>query len=400
MSTAVSSHQRRVAIVATHPIQYQVPWFRGLAAEDTIDLTVYYGTLPDRARQGQGFGVAFEWDVPLLEGYRWEQLPNLRRRPRLQGFLASSTPWVAARLWSRRPDAVILTGWNQLTQVEALAASRLLRVPCLLRAESNALRQRPSAKRLAHRLLLRQFAAMLCIGEANRQFYLDHGVDSGRLFSAPYFVDNAFFQRVFAEHRERAVELRRAWGIAPEATCFCFVGKLEPKKNILGALRAVRHLVQRCPDVHLLVVGDGEQRAEAELYAAREKLPVTFAGFLNQSALPTAYVAADALVLPSDFGETWGLVVNEAMACGLPVIVSDRVGCGPDLVRDGETGFRFHYGQWEQLSARMSHLVEHPEARRQMGKAAEERVRAYTVVHAVRGTLDAIESVCATGDDG
>src|SRR5207248_1690512 len=117
---------------------------------------------------------------------------------------------------------------------------------------------------------------------------------------------------------------------------------------------------------HVLVVGDGELMTEARALAARERLPLTFAGFLNQTEIVGAYVAADCLVLPSDTGETWGLVVNEAMACGIPAIVSDQVGCGPDLVSDSVTGAMFPMGDIDALARCLIDFSADPQRLRRM----------------------------------
>ena len=143
------------------------------------------------------------------------------------------------------------------------------------------------------------------------------------------------------------------------------------------------------------MVGDGPLRRECERFANENRAPVRFAGFLNQTQIVSAYVASDALVLPSDGGETWGLVVNEAMSCGLPCIVSDRVGCGPDLVTSGETGFVFPLGDVERLSKLMTQCAGDAPALAHMGVCARHRVARYSPSVAVEGVLRAVEAVKA-----
>jgi glycosyltransferase involved in cell wall biosynthesis len=384
-----------LTVVATHPIQYQIPWFRELAARSEVRLKVLYAHLPEPRQQGAGFGTPFQWDIPMLEGYAWERLPNARRDPDLSSFFGSSTPAVADVLRRERPDAVVLTGWNALPLVQALWAAMRQGIPRVVRGESNALRRRPAAVRAAHRLLLSRFDAFLAIGKANREFYRRYGVPETRLFDCPYFVDNARFAssaRSLAPSRD---SIRAAWGIPPRAGCFLFAGKLQPKKRILDLLQALRRVPAEAGEKHLLVVGSGEQMEEARALAAG--IPVTFAGFLNQTEMPKAYVAADCLVLPSDYGETWGLVVNEAMACGLPAIVSDRVGCAPDLVEDGVTGRIFPFGDVAVLARVIGSLAGSSARLAEMGARARERIAAYSVNAAVTGTLDAVRYVTRSG---
>ena len=192
--------------------------------------------------------------------------------------------------------------------------------------------------------------------------------------------------------QDERLALRAAWGIPGEAVCCLYAGKLEPKKRILDLLRAFERVNPLTGNLHLLVVGTGELMAEASAFAETRRLPATFAGFLNQSEIARAYAAADVLVLPSDFGETWGLVVNEAMACGLPALVSDRVGCGPDLVEDGVTGAVFPCGDVAALAGRLRDLAADPERARTMGRRAQARVlQDYSAERAVAGTVEAVE---------
>lgn len=383
----------KVAIVATHPIQYQVPWFQALARIPGIDLKVYFALLPDRKQQGVGFNLPFEWDIPMLEGYAWEVLPNSAKRPGLEGFFASSTPVVRAVLASHRPDVVILTGWHALPLLQALWACLLLGIPRIIRGESNGLRTRAGWVRWLHRLLVSRFDACLAIGTANRDLYLGYGVDASRIFQCRYFVDNRRVRSQFEAALPWRSALRAKWQIPGDRFCLLFVGKLEQKKRVLDLLQALRTAMGSRDDLHLLIVGAGELEREAKAAANDGGLPVSFAGFLNQTELPQAYVAGDCLVLPSDYGETWGLVVNEAMVCGLPAIVSDRVGCGPDLVEPGATGAVFPFGDVPALARCLCEMAADRVRARAMGLRAVERIQVYSVDEAAAGTVRAIEFV-------
>lgn len=383
----------KLVIVATHPVQYQVPWYRALARRSGVDLTVYFALLPNPEQQGVGFGVDFAWDVPLLDEYRWEALKNTARAPSLRGFFASRTPGVGEALARARPEAVIVGGWNALPLLQALRACRRLGIPCLVRAESSGLRRRPPWVRTVHRHLLSRFDACLAIGRSNRDFYLRSGVSAERIFPVPYFVDNERFAAQAARWMPERASIRAGWGIAPEEVCFLFAGKLVPKKRVLDFLAACGKARRSDPRIRALVVGTGEMDATARGFAARHESGAEFAGFLNQTEISRAYVAADCLVLPSDYGETWGLVVNEAMVHGLPAIVSDRVGCGPDLVVDGETGRIFPFGDVDALGRALLRMSAEDDRRSEMGRAARERVASHSAAQAVDGTLQAVEYV-------
>jgi glycosyltransferase involved in cell wall biosynthesis len=387
----------RVIAVATHPIQYQAPWFRALAEEPSIDFSVLFIQQPDAQQQGQGFGVAFKWDIPLLEGYRWQQVPDLRGRGGLRGFFAARITHPVALLRKLDPDVLLLTGWQAWPLVQLLLAAWWLGVPVVMRGESNALRRRPWIVRALHKLLLARCAAFLPIGSASHAFYSRYGVPESRLFDTPYFVDNARFDDGATRALPRRRELRARWSIPQDAFCFCYAGKLEPKKRILDLLAALHLASGNSPaTMHLLIVGTGELMPQARALVAQEELPVSFAGFLNQSEIPSAYAATDCLVLPSDYGETWGLVVNEAMACGRPAIVSDRVGCATDLVTEGLTGATFPFGDTAALAECLVRFASDPERVRTMGMQARKRVlREYGVEQSAEGTLRAIRSVVA-----
>jgi len=385
----------RVAFVTSHPIQYQVPVFRHLAAMPDVELTVLFATIPDAAAQGSGFGVEFEWDVPLMEGYRYQVLDNVARMPSVTRFSGCDTPDIFEALKALRPDAAIVNGWVVKTCLQALWACKRLGIPCLVRGEANNLRVRPVWKRALQRLLVNQYAACLYIGEENLRFYRSLGVADGRLFPARYCVENERFEAASNQlHGQKSAD-RNRWAIAAGSNCFLFCGKFEAKKHPLELLKAFRAACGSGTGIHLLMVGDGELRAECEAFASTHELPVTFTGFLNQSEIVRAYVAADCLVLPSDAGETWGLVVNEAMACGLPAIVSDRVGCAADLIVPGVTGEKFSFGDWEHLSALLLELGSDGSRLKRMGSNAQKHVQLYSPEKAARGIQLAASTLCA-----
>jgi len=387
----------RVGLFTTHPVQYQVPWYRALAAHPDVDLTVFYCMLPDARQQGEGFGVAFQWDIPLLEGYRYEVLANRARRPSPTRFSGCDTPGIEGGVRDGGFDAFIVNGWVAKACLQALRACRRWSVPCIVRGESNALRPRPTWKRFLHRRLLRKYSAFLSIGRSNRDFYLSNGVPEEKIFFAPYCVENERFGAAAEALAEQRPRLRADWDIRADAYTFLFCGKFVEKKrplDLLAALEIACRAGRSARPLHLLMVGEGELAPACRREAAAKRLPVTFAGFLNQSAIPRAYAASDCLILPSDYGETWGLVVNEAMACGLPAVVSDRVGCHPDLVLPGRTGEVFPFGDAGALAALMVEFAADHEASQRLGRAARAHVATYSVENVVRGTLQALRCVC------
>jgi len=312
----------RLGVLATHPIQYQAPLYRELARRGAVDLEVAYlsraGASPV---YDPSFGLTLAWDIDLLGGYRSAELS---RRP-----LAGKGAWlVSASRWLRRQDVVVLHGHSDPEMLLAAAACRLLRLPYLLRGDSQAASSASGARRAARHLVagtvVRNAAGALPIGERNAAFYRRYAPVPQ--FQAPYSVDTERF-RLAAEAARPARAARLAsLGLDPSRPTVVFSGKLIDQKRPLDLVRAVEH--GRVP-VNLLLLGDGPLRPA--LGDCERRLPVRCLGFVNQAELPSWYAAGDILALPSG-REPWGLVVNEGMACGLVPVVSDAVGCGPDLV--------------------------------------------------------------------
>ncbi|MEZ6131840.1 MAG: glycosyltransferase family 4 protein [Planctomycetaceae bacterium] len=393
----------RVAFVTSHPIQYQVPVFRHLARRDDLDFQVLFAMLPDAATQGAGFGVEFEWDIPLLEGYEYSVLKNVSKNPGVTHFGGCDTPGLLDELRQRKIDVVVVNGWVVKTCVQALTACRRLKIPCIVRGEANNLRKRPWWKCLLQRQLVRRYDAVLPIGTANRDFYRSHGVSESQMFDARYCIENSRFAKAAVVARPQRKPLRAAWNIPENAVCCLYCGKFEAKKHPVELVTAFLQVCQtlqqaspEAPSIHLLMVGDGQLRQQCEQLATKHAhgSAVTFAGFLNQSQIVDAYVASDVLVLPSDAGETWGLVVNEAMACGLPAIVSDQVGCASDLIVANETGWVFTFGDWQALSDRLVALAAESIDWQHMQDACQKKISQYSPSAAADGMLAAVNSVC------
>ena len=391
----------RLAIVASHPIQYQAPWFRALAR--VTDLTVLFCHQQQSADQARaGFGVAFDWDVPLLEGYRHEWLDNRASTPDVSRATGCDTPDIGRVLRQGAFDACIVSGWYLKSYLQAIHACRRHRLPVLLRGDSHLRTPRPKvvaiAKYLPYRWFLNGVEGHLFVGTANLAYLAHFGVPADRLFFAPHFVDNDFFASraatACADGSARAI--RESAGAGSHTTLFVFAAKLIDMKRPVDFIRAIARAAAVGAEVAGIVVGDGPLGADARAVASQLGAPVSFLGFRNQTELPACFAASDAIVLPSDGRETWGLVVNEAMACGLPAIVSRAAGCADDLVEEGTTGYRFDVGDVDQLSSAMLAVHDRRERDRQAFRdAVLARIARYSVSAAVEGTLNALDIIVA-----
>jgi glycosyltransferase involved in cell wall biosynthesis len=415
----------RVAVLTSHPIQYQAPWFRGLAKR--VDLEVFFAHRQSAAEQGKaGFGVAFDWDVDLLSGYKHRFLANVSRNPGVDHFAGCDTPEVKDIIagttgprnhgttgqlstdhgprTTERFDAFIVSGWHLKSYWQAVRACRRAGVPVLVRGDSQLhtprSRLRRWAKEIVYPPLLRQFDGLLVVGKRNREYLAHYGVPPEKMFFVPHFVDNEWFKGKAEMARKQKAEIRRQWGASERSMVALFVGKFQPIKrpaDLLKAMAQIRaqkvegggHNSADTDGLVAVFVGAGELDNELRDLAVRENLRAHFAGFKNQSELPACYASADVLVLPSE-SETWGLVVNEAMACGLPAIVSAAVGCAPDLIEEGKTGFSYPASDCAALARCLQQLA--VKKRRNFDFPTHIRAKAdtYSVRTAVAGTLGAV----------
>jgi glycosyltransferase involved in cell wall biosynthesis len=393
------SERTRLLIASSHPIQYHSPLFRQLSDDPVIDADVLYLTLPSAETQGLGFGKAFTWDVPLLDGYRWHQASSGRGLGITSGYRGVWLRHPGRELgwgpYGDRPSVLLLTGWHFLGLVQLFIAAKLSRIPVLLRMDSNDFRPRPWILNLIYRVLFMGVDGVLTVGSANARWCRLNGIPSSRMVPSPHFVDNSYFLNRATTFRLQTNELRTRWQIPLDAFCFLFAGKFQPKKrpqDLLDAFALVQAqgIILGRP-LHLLMVGTGEMEASCRSQAAALKLPISFVGFLNQSEIPSAYAVSDCLVLPSDHGESWGLVVNEAMACGLPAIVSDLVGCAEDLVHPGVTGDVVPCANPKALAQSLIAMAANPERAARMGEKARELVLTkYTTEAAAEGIREGL----------
>lgn len=340
---------KKIAVFATHPIQYQAPWFRDLANDARFHVKVFYAEIPSPTEQGRGFNQPIKWDDELRGGYEDEVMQRYPFPFPAPNFFLPVVRGLKRHIDEFKPDVALVFGWNKLSLIQAVWSCRRARIPIIYRAESNDKRDRPAWLVALQRLIVRQASAALAIGNSNQNFLEKRGLSKRDIYLAPYFVDNHAFRSKALKLAPLREELRSHWGIPSGAFCLLFVGKFEPKKRLKDFLLALEEAQSKSPLVYGLIVGNGIEWEEATALVKERNIAVTFAGFLNQSRISEAYVAADALVLPSDYGETWGLVCNEAMASGIPAIVSDRVGCADDLVIDTVTGGVVPFNQPEAL---------------------------------------------------
>jgi glycosyltransferase involved in cell wall biosynthesis len=324
-------------------------------------------------------------------------LQNIANPPGHGRFAGFDTPEIKDIIRRREYDAVLVNGWHYKSAWQAIWACWKSGVKVLVRGDSHLHTPRSPlkklAKSLAYRRFIPRFDACLAVGQWSREYFLYYGAGPEQIFFVPHAVDN---QRIAAECRRwepTRSQLRSQWGLDGKSVVFAFAGKFIEKKRPMDFVQAIDRAARQGAAVEGLMVGDGPLRAGCEDFVRALRSPIRFTGFLNQSQIVAAYVASDLLVLPSDGGETWGLVVNEAMACGRPCIVSDHVGCGPDLIEVGRTGAVFPLGDVDGLVALMIEFARQPSRLAIMGVHARERVEKCSVQTAVEGVLQSLAAI-------
>ncbi len=392
----------RLAYVVSHPIQYQAPLLRHIARDPEIDLTVFFcSDFSVAGYQDKGFGVAVQWDVPLLEGYRSVVLPRFRdthepspTRPIAHGFLRHFRRGVDGEPF----DAVWVHGYSTINALHAMLAANALGIPVLLRAESWLHdRSRTGATLLAKKCFFRVLShlvdAVLPIGTRNAEYWAHYLGERFPAFLMPYAVDNAFFARKATDARAQRAALQGELCLDASRPVILFASKLQERKHcddLLQAYLQLRRTTSLAP--YLLIVGDGEMRESLEQRARESGCPdIIFAGFRNQSELPRIFDLSSVFVLPSRH-EAWGLITNEAMAAGLPVIVSDDVGCAVDLVRSGENGFVYPVGDRSALCRALQSALE-PGRAQAMGARCRDILARWSYAEDVEGLRAALRHV-------
>jgi glycosyltransferase involved in cell wall biosynthesis len=383
----------RLAIVTTHPIQYYAPLFRLLAKSPELELKVFYtwSQSGSGAKFDVDFGKMVEWDIPLLDGYDYAFVPNAAKDPGLHHFNGIRNPVLIPDIKKWKADILLVIGWNFRSH---LACMRYFkgRIPVLFRGDSTLLDEKPGLKRKLRRIFLKwvytKVDYALYVGKNNHDYFHIHGLREDQLLWIPHTVDNERFKGSGGLEQEA-----RAWqkdlGINDDDLVLLFAGKLEPKKDPEFMIRLANEIPD--PRLKLIIAGNGKLEAELKRKASADKRLI-FLDFQNQQKMPVVYRLCDIFVLPSvGPGETWGLAVNEAMACKRPVIVSAKCGCAPDLVKEKITGWVFEPGSVGdfKIKAAVEYLLNDRSVLHSMGEQAWQRLQpySYTVVVERMGQL-------------
>lgn len=385
---------KKLAIVLTHPIQYYAPWFRLISERQNCQLKVFYTWSQSKdAVKDRKFGKEIKWDIPLLEGYEFEFIENVSKKPGSHHFFGIDCPSLIPRLSEYKPDAILFFGWNFKSHLLAMRHFKG-RVKVWFRGDSTLLDETGGFKTKLRRLVLQKVYTYIdkafYVGKANKAYFIAHGVAESQLVRAPHAIDNDRFKDGDdKKYREKAEVWRKELGFESKDIVVLFAGKFEDKKQpdtLISSLIEVNKI--RSNSIKLLLVGNGPMEKSLQDMTF-DNQHIIFLPFQNQTQMPIVYRLGDVLCLPSKGpGETWGLAVNEAMACGRPVIVSSKVGCADDLVKDTDNGYVFEFNKIQELTHILSNLSK--EELKILGGNAQNYIENYnfrTIVEALEKEL-------------
>jgi glycosyltransferase involved in cell wall biosynthesis len=374
---------KRLAIVASHVIQYQDPFFRLLAKEPGIDLTVVYcSSAGAETYRDKDMKTTLRWDIELLQGYRHITLRNFGFG---DGYTRLINPGIIPAIVRGHYDAVIfMLGWGSITALLGIAACRIAQTPFFLFGDSSFPPPETSFRAKLRAAFIRAVFSLasgfMTSGVLNAKYYRHYGGDPKTFFLLPWAVDNERFEQASRMSAAERDELRARYGIGRDRVVFLFSAKLVPRKDPLTLVRAYTRMRYR-DRAAVVFMGDGELRQQIEESGSEG---VHLIGFVNQADIPKHYAMCDVFVLPSLY-EPRGAVINEAMACGLPVIVTDRCGSIGDIVMEGENAFIYPAGDAGELARQMDLLTSDDALRERMAHRSREIIATWDFARGVEG---------------
>lgn len=355
----------KLAILMLNPVHYFVPLYRKLGQLDNIDMTIYYtSTLNVSEEKDPEFQRKVDWGNPdkLLSGYKSVFLKKLFKNKKHESFWGHTNLGIIPEMFKFKPDIIIIHGYAYFTSWLAIICAKLLGTKILFKGEVNELGTRSRIKALLRwpivKLIFSLVDDFLSIGTLNRNYYLSYGVPESKTTMVPFTIDNEFFFNKHLSIKAKREEIRNRLGILPEQTVIVCVGKLIPRKRQSDLVEAIYMLNTKYDEnFQAILVGDGPDYNSLTQLAARLEISskITITGFVHQDDISEYYAASDIFTLCSST-ETWGLVCNEAMCHELPLIVSSRVGCSPDLVKEGVNGYVYPVGDVNALVDRIMKL--------------------------------------------
>lgn len=365
----------KLAIISTHPIQYNAPLFRMLSLRNIILIKVFYtwSQSENGLKFDPGFGEKIEWDIPLLDGYQYQFITNVSKEPGSSHRQGIINPTLNAEIESWGADALLVYGWNFVGHQSAINYFHN-KIPILFRGDSTLLDEKKGLKKILRRIYLkyvyRKVDIAMYAGIANKAYFKAHGFSEEKLFFMPHAVENNRFE-INEMLIKQADAFRIEHKIEKNELVFLFAGKLDENKNVRLLLDVFDKMNS---EAHLVIAGSGVLFNEL-ITTVKDKKRIHFLGFQNQAIMPTLYAASNVFVLPSK-SETWGLAINEAMAAQNAIIVSDKCGAAFDLIANN--GFIVKTNDYESLKCAMENSLTSSTRISSMGFNSLEKIKSYS----------------------
>jgi glycosyltransferase involved in cell wall biosynthesis len=375
---------KRLAIITSHPIQYNAPWFKLLAQSKEIRPKVFYTweQTGNGAKYDPEFGKEIEWDIPLLEGYEYVFVKNIASDPGTHHFKGLINPSLNKEVGEWEPDAILVFGWSFVSHLSCIRYFHK-KLPVLFRGDSTLLNETPGIKKQLRRLFLkwvyRHIDYALFVGKHNKDYFLKHGLQENQLIYAPHAIDNERFAEPDAVYNGKARQWRNDLGISENELVLLFAGKLEYQKNPFFLVEMMKGI--KSDKVKIVFAGNGALEKDLKK-AAAEDSRILFIDFQNQLQMPVVYRLGDIFILPS-VSETWGLGANEAMASGCAVMMSEKAGGSIDLIQEGRNGIIFKTTDFEKCRHLIEQLAMNREELVAMKAASHLMILAFSYKHIV-----------------
>jgi len=377
--------KRKLAIISSHPIQYNAPMFALLSKSNKIEPKVFYTWSQSKESLFDvDFGKTIEWDIPLLDGYEYEFVENIASDPGPHHGKGIDCPGLPAAIENWGADAILIFGWNYTAHNSAMKYFKG-KIPIYFRGDSTLIDETGGVKQLLRRLYLkwiyRNTDYAFYVGKNNKEYFLAHGIPEDKLFFAPHAIDNNRFNDSNGDYKKEAGKVRNELNIPKEDVVVLFVGKFESKKNPLILIEAAKKINDK--RLHFVFVGNGDWEDEMKKQS-NGMTNIHYLAFQNQSRMPVIYYMSDILALPSQGpGETWGLVVNEAMACGRAILVSTKAGCYSNLVENGKNGYVFESGNLKECISGINKMNSKKTCE-EMGKQSQKMIQKWSFAEIVK----------------
>ena len=391
----LSKKRKKIGVINSHPIQYFAPLYKHLNSSGQLNITcLYCSNIGMRGEVDPDFNVKLKWDIDLLSGYNYKFMGSRASKRTPRGFWSLIVPEVWLEIRNGDYDAIWLHGYNFAVSWIALFAAKSKGIPVFLRGETHLELKKTAVTKCLHNYILKHvfriIDGFLVIGTKNREYYESLGVGSDKLYDVPYTVDNDRFIKDSEISRDEGKLIKSKYNIPENIPIILFASKFMKRKHPEQVLEAANILQKKGYRFSVLMIGSGEMESELKNLVKDYRLEnVVFGGFINQSELPKIYGVSDIFVLPSE-SEPWGLIVNEVMCSGKPIIVGNEVGCAQDLVQDGVNGYRVNVQNTVQIADAIEKYLSEPEKIHEMGKKSYEIIKDWNYERCNTGLIQAL----------